>query len=174
MPSGLKQKLELLDKIGRTAENVALVVLFSTMMLLAVGQIVLREFFDTGIIWIEELVKLIVLWLAMVGSIAATRDDRHIRIDALAHILSDRAKAVVRIVVDLFAAGVCGVLAWYTYQYLKLEMEWGMSVLVDTPAWVAHIIVPIAFALVCYRFFILVLLGLYQMTRGEPLLEKPE
>ncbi len=174
MPSGLKYKLELLDKIGRTAENVALVVLFSTMMLLAVGQIVLREVFETGIIWIEELIKLIVLWLAMVGSIAATRDDRHIRIDALAHVLSDRAKDVVRIVVDLFAAGVCGVLAWYTYQYLKLEIEWGMSVLVDTPAWVAHIIVPIAFALVCYRFLVLVLLRLYEVARGKPLMDEPE
>lgn len=174
MSAGLKQKLKLLDRVGRTAENAALVVLFSTMMLLAVGQIVLREVFETGIVWIEELVKLIVLWLAMVGSIAATRDDRHIRIDALAHVLSDRAKDIVRIVVDLFAAGVCGVLAWYTYQYLKLEIDWGMSVLIDTPAWVAHIIVPIAFILVCYRFLVLVLLRLHELIAGEPLPENPE
>ena len=110
----------------------------------------------------------------MVGSIAASRDDRHIRIDALSHVLSQRARDIVRIVVDLFAAGVCGVLAWHTYQYLKLEIEWGMSVLVDTPAWVAHVIVPIAFVLVCYRFLVLVVLKLYEMLRGEPLLESPE
>ena len=174
MPGGLKQKLEFLDRVGRTAENVALVVLFSSMMLLAVGQIVLREVFDTGIVWFEELIKLIVLWLAMVGSIAAARDDRHIRIDALSHVLSDRARDIVRIVVDLFAAGVCGVLAWYAYQYLKLEIEWGESVLIDTPAWLAHVIVPIAFVLVCYRFLVLVLLRLHEMVRGEPLLERSE
>lgn len=174
MPDGLKHKLEILDRVGRTAENVALVVLFSSMMLLAVGQIVLREVFDTGIIWFEELIKLIVLWLAMVGSIAAARDDRHIRIDALSHVLSDRARDIVRIVVDLFAAGVCGVLAWYAYQYLKLEIEWGESVLIDTPAWLAHVIVPIAFVLVCYRFLVLVLLRLHEMVRGEPLLESSE
>ena len=114
------------------------------------------------------------LWLAMVGSIAAARDDRHIRIDALSHVLSDRAKDVVRIVVDLFAASVCGVLTWYTFKYLLLEKEWGMSVLIDTPAWVAHAIVPIAFALVCYRFLVLVMLKIYAMVRGEPLLDKPE
>ena len=174
MSTGLKQKLEFLDRIGRTAENVALVVLFGSMMLLAVGQIVLREVFDTGIIWFEELIKLIVLWLAMAGSIAAARDDRHIRIDALSHVLSDRARDIVRIVVDLFAAGVCGVLAWYAYQYLKLEIEWGESVLIDTPAWLAHVIVPIAFVLVCYRFLVLVLLRLHEMVRGEPLLESSE
>ncbi len=171
MPSGLKHKLQVLDNIGRVAENVALVVLFSTMMLLAVGQIVLREVFDTGIVWTEELIKLIVLWLAMVGSIAAARDDRHIRIDALSHVLSDRGKDVVRIIVDLFAAGVCGVLAWYTFEYLLLEKEWGMSVLIETPAWVAHVIVPIAFVLVCYRFLVLVALRVYSMVRGEPLVE---
>ena len=56
-------------------------------MLLAVGQIVLRELFSTGFVWADELIKLMVLWLAMVGSIAASRDDRHIRIDALARLI---------------------------------------------------------------------------------------
>ena len=60
-------------------------------MLLAVAQIVLREAFSTGFVWADELLKLLVLWLAMVGSVAASRDNRHIRIDALSHILPDTA-----------------------------------------------------------------------------------
>ena len=56
--------------------------------------------------------KLLVLWLAMVGSIAATRDNRHIRIDALSHLLPDKAVVAVRLIVDVFAAIVCGVVAW--------------------------------------------------------------
>ena len=69
-----------LDRYGRAAENVALVTLLSSMMLIAVGQIVLRQVFSTGIIWADELVKIIVLWLAMFGAVAAARDNRHIRI----------------------------------------------------------------------------------------------
>ena len=68
MASGLAVNLDRLDRFGRFLENVALVTLLSAMMLLAVGQIVLREVFDTGIIWADELVRLIVLWLAMMGA----------------------------------------------------------------------------------------------------------
>ncbi|MEE4162900.1 MAG: TRAP transporter small permease [Woeseiaceae bacterium] len=141
-----------LDTFGRLAENVALVTLLSTMMLLAVGQIVLREVFDTGVIWTDELVKLIVLWLAMVGSIAAARENRHIRIDLLSHLLPPRGIAVIRIVVDLFAAAVSAVIAWHAYRYLQIEIEFEDTVLVDVPAWIAHVIIPLAFGLISYRF----------------------
>ncbi len=136
-------------------------------MLLAVGQIVLREVFATGFVWADELVKLLVLWLAMAGSIAASRDDRHIRIDALSHILPDKAIAATRILVDLFAALVCGLIAWHAFRYQKLEIEFGDTVLIDTPAWVAHAIVPVAFALVAYRFLVLVACKLYSLVSGR-------
>ena len=144
-----------LDAFGRLLENVALVTMLGGMIILAVGQIVLREVFNTGIIWADELLKLMVLWLAMVGSIAACRDNRHIRIDVLSHVLPDWLVKVTRVIVDLFAAAVCAVIAWQAWRYLQLEIEFEDQVLVDTPAWIAHVIVPIAFALVSYRFVVL-------------------
>ena len=147
--------IDRLDRFGRLLENIALVVLLSGMILLAVSQIVMREVFDTGVIWADELIKLMVLWLAMIGSIAAGRDNRHIRIDVLSHVLPGALVNVARIVVDLFAAAVCAVIAWQAWRYLQLEIEFEDQVLVDTPAWLAHVIVPLAFALVSYRFVIL-------------------
>ena len=79
MPKAPIAIIERLDRLGRLLENLALVTLLSGMILLAVGQIVLREVFDTGVIWADELIKLMVLWLAMVGSIAASRDNRRRR-----------------------------------------------------------------------------------------------
>ncbi|MGB5448319.1 MAG: TRAP transporter small permease [Woeseiaceae bacterium] len=148
--------LERLEKTGSFLETAALVTLLSAMMLLAVGQIVLREVFNTGFVWADELIKLMVLWLAMVGSIAATRDNRHIRIDALSHILPELGIRVIRIFVDLFAAVVCGVIAWQAWQYLKLEIEYQDTVLVNIPAWIAHSVMPAAFLLISFRFLVLV------------------
>ena len=136
-------------------------------MLLAVGQIVLRELFSTGFVWADELIKLMVLWLAMVGSIAASRDDRHIRIDALSHILPETAIKLTRIVVDIFAAIVCAVIAWHTYRYLQLEIEFEDTVMIDVPAWIAHLIVPLAFALVSYRFAVSIGWGIYRLVTGD-------
>lgn len=158
--------LSSLERFGRLSENAALVILLGSMVLLGVGQIVLRELFETGIFWADELIKLIVLWLAMVGSIAATRDNRHIRIDALSHLLPDNVVTVVRLLVDVFAAVVCAVIAWQAWRYLQLEIEYEVTVLIDTPAWLAHSVLPLAFALVSYRFAIAALSDLHEAISG--------
>ena len=137
------------------------------MVLLAVLQIVLRQFFDSGISWADELVKIIVLWLAMVGSIAAARDNRHIRIDVLSHVLPDKLVVLTRVIVDLFAAAVCVVIAWQAWRYLQLEIEWQETVLGDVPAWVAHAVVPVAFLLIAYRFFVSLAGEIYELFLGD-------
>jgi len=147
---------ERLDRAGRFLETTVLVTLFSSMMLLAVGQIVLREVFNTGFVWADELIKLMVLWLAMVGSIAATRDNRHIRIDALSHVFPKLVIQIIRVVVDLFAALISGLIAWHAWRYLQIEIEYADTVLVDIPAWVVHSVLPAAFLLISFRFLVLV------------------
>ncbi len=156
-----------LDQAGRLVENVLLVTLLGGMMLVAVGQVIAREIFETGFFWAGELVRLMVLWLAMIGSIAACRENRHIRIDAISHLLSDRAVGIVRMLVDTFAAVVCGVIAWNAWRYLQLEIEFEDTVLIDTPAWVAHLVVPVAFALLSYRFLVSVLQTAVENYVGE-------
>ncbi len=100
----------------------------------------------------------------MVGSIAAARDNRHIRIDVLSHVLPERLIAVTRVIVELFAAGVCVVIAWQAWRYLKIEIEWQETVLVGQPAWVAHVIVPLAFLLIAYRFVVEVAADVYGLA----------
>ena len=144
-----------LEKAGRAVETAMLVGMLTAMMLLAVGQIVMREVFNiSGLVWAAEFIRLMVLWLALVGSIAACRENRHIRIDALSHILPDKGIRIVRIVVDLFAAVVSGIIAVQAWRYLQIDIEYEVTVLVDTPAWIAHIIMPVAFALISYRFLV--------------------
>lgn len=169
----MKSFLALLERIGRAAEDAALVVLLGSMVLLAVLQIVLRQFFDSGIVWADELIKIIVLWLAMVGSIAAARDNRHIRIDVLSHVLPEKLVVLTRMIVDLFAAAVCAALAWQAWRYLQLEIEWQETVLGNTPAWIAHGIVPVAFLLIAYRFVVSLAGEVYDLFRGAPPAAKP-
>ncbi len=167
MTRAVTAALTRLDQAGRLVEDVLLVTLLGGMMLVAVGQVIAREIFETGFFLAGELVRLMVLWLAMVGSIAACRENRHIRIDAISHLLSDRAVGIVRMLVDTFAAVVCGVIAWNAWRYLQLEIEFEDTVLIDTPAWVAHLVVPVAFALLSYRFLVLVLQTAVENFVGE-------
>ena len=152
MRSGLSTLFARLDRLGQLFENIALVAMLGGMIVLACGQIVFREVFETGFVWADELIKLMVLWLAMIGAVAASRDDRHIRIDVLSQLLPDSVTRFSRVLVDVFAAVVSAVVAWHAWRYLQLEIEFEDQVLIDTPAWIAHLIVPLAFALISYRF----------------------
>ena len=62
--------LSRLDRLGQLLENIALVVMLGGMILLAFGQIILRNFLDTGFIWIDPLLRVMVLWIGMIGALA--------------------------------------------------------------------------------------------------------
>ena len=165
----MKKVLASLDKAGRLAENFALVALLGTMIVLSVLQIVNRQFFggSLAISWADELIKIIVLWLAMVGSIAAARDNKHIRIDAISHLLSGPIVRWARVVVDLFAAAVCAVIGYHAWRLIVLEREWGDMAAIDVPLWILHAVVPAAFILVSYRFVVQVVSGCVALLGGK-------
>jgi TRAP-type C4-dicarboxylate transport system permease small subunit len=141
--------------------------LLGALMLLAVAQIVLRVFFSFGFVWADELVKLFVLWIALVASIAASRSDRHLRIDVLSHFVAEKYARFPRIIVDAFAAFMCGVLAWHSWRYIQLTIEFDDTVLVDFPAWIAYILLPLSFVLMSYRFILSCSSDLLKAIRPE-------
>lgn len=162
--TGLSDRLE---RWGTAAENAALVALLGALMLLAVGQIAVRIFFSTGFIWADELIRLIVLWITLVASIAAARSNRHLRIDIVSHFVAPKYARFPRLVVDAFAASMCGILAWQSWRYLQLTIEFGDTVLIDVPAWIAYALLPLSFVLMCYRFIMLAGSELMRIVRPE-------
>ena len=149
--SGLLARLE---RWGTGAENASLVLLLGALTALAVGQIVLRIVFDSGLLWADELLRIMVLWIALIGSIAAARSKRHLKIDVLSHLIPERYTQIAGIIVDGFSSLMCGLLAWHSIRFLQITIAMEDTVLVDFPSWIAHGILPVAFLLMCYRFLI--------------------
>ena len=152
----MRKALEKLERAGRVAEDLALVVLLGAMIGVSVFQIANRQLLGGSftLTWADEFVKIIVLWLAMVGSIAAARDNKHIRIDLITHILSGKIVTLIKLVVDTFAAIVCAVIGWHAYRLIREEISWGDTIFTDVPLWIMHVIVPFAFVLISYRFVV--------------------
>ena len=128
--------------------------LLVVLILLASGQIVLRNVFSVGLAWADGLVRLGILWLALIGAVAASRDRRHIAIDVLSRLLPPRLQAVVSVVRNLFTAAVCALLAWYSWVFVRDSREFGDMLLDGWPAWWFQIVMPVAFALIAYRFLV--------------------
>ncbi len=162
--SGCAKRLE---RWGTALENATLVVLFGVMLGLAASQMILRIFFSSGFVWTDELLRLIVMWITLVASIAASRSDRHLRIDLISNLFPERYARLPRALADAFAAFVCGLLAWQSYRFLQLSIESGDTVLVNVPAWIAYIILPFAFLLMACRFFLASVTGVASGFRPE-------
>ena len=144
--------LDSLERVGRGVENLLLCVLLLTMVTLAVWQIVARNLLGGGLLWADEFLKILLLWLGMTGAVAASREGRHIQIDVLSRLLPDRFKAASQLVTGLFTAAVCSLCAWHAGRFVLMEREFGSTVLGNAPAWVFEAVIPVAFGLIAYRY----------------------
>ncbi|MDG2333012.1 MAG: TRAP transporter small permease [Myxococcota bacterium] len=133
-------------------EDVFLALLLGAMVVLAPLQIFLRNFFDAGIVWIDPLLRVLVLWVGLMGAVAASRSDRHIRIDAASKLLSPRAAAVLGILTGSFTAAVAGIVSWNSGRFVADEREFGSTAFSDIPAWMFEIVIPVAFGLIALRY----------------------
>jgi TRAP-type C4-dicarboxylate transport system permease small subunit len=138
------------------AEDAVLVVILSGMIVLASGQIVLRNFFDIGFIWSDEALRLMVLWLAVAGAVAASRDDKHINVEVLDRFLPGRVKTLKDALIHGFTAGICGVVAWHSFLFVRMSHEFGDVLLGGIPAWLLQAILPVGFGLIAYRYTLFV------------------
>lgn len=137
------------------AEDGLLVFLLSAMILLAATQIVLRNFLDSGFVWIDPLLRVLVLWLGLISATVATRNNKHIRIDLLSKLFSRNTHRLIQSVIGQISAWTCLVIAWYGFQWIQMDFEDGITSFAGVPAWMLEVIIPVTFALIGLRYLIM-------------------
>lgn len=133
-------------------ESALLTVLLSSLILLASTQILLRNVFSTGLVWGDGLIRLMILWLALIGAVAASRENKQIKIDVLTRSLSKPLQRVAALTTDIFTAIITGMLAWHSWRFVQESRSYGDLLLDDWPAWIFQLILPAGFFLICYRY----------------------
>jgi len=150
-----KSFLEHFQKLIERVEDSILVGLLLLMIFLAVLQILLRDVFATGIVWSDVLVRILVLWVGLVGAMVASRQGRHINIDIMDRYLSERAKIVARFVVEFFTALICLIAAYYGLRFVQMEFSVGGRAFAKVPSWLCESIIPFAFMVMAVRYILL-------------------
>ena len=148
-----------LQRLLLVVEDGLLVLLLSTMILLAAGQILLRNLWDVGLSWGDPLLRVLVLWITLLGAMAATREHHHIHIDLLSRFLPPRWRRRVQGLTDLFAALVCGLLAWHSGRFVWFEWQDGTILFGALPAWSCELVMPLGFGVMGLRFLLRVASG---------------
>jgi len=132
-----------------------LLTLFVVALIVLAGlQIVLRNVFDGGFTWADPVLRMLVLWSAMLGAMIAARDDQHIGLDFIHRLVDGVKLRIARVIALGFAAVLCGAMAWYSWGLVQLDREGGTEGVVGIPAWVLELVLPIGFGLMAVRFAI--------------------
>ena len=150
----LIQKLKQTEFILSKIENALIIVILFATMFIAVTQIVLRNGFSSGLSWADPALKMLVLYITIVGSIIATRENRHLSIDVLSKFLPDRLNHFVQKCTNTFAAIVCLLMSYYSLKLLLLAKEFQDVAFNGIPVWILQLILPIGFLLMAIRFLI--------------------
>lgn len=152
-----KRHIVRLIKAVNKIEDWLLISMLATMVILAVTQIVYRNFSGGGVAWIDPLLRMLVLWVALSGAVIASRTDNHIRIDFFAKYISGKYYIYIKRVVHAYCVVICAVIAWYSIKFVQMDYEYETVAFAGIPAWITELIIPVAFGLMAFRYFLLFL-----------------
>ena len=136
-------------------EDWFLILTLAVMVVLAVAQIFYRNIFGEGVVWIDPLLRILVLWVAIAGAVVATRTDNHIRIDFFTRYISKKYIKYLQRSVYAFCIFVCGFIAWHAVRFVQMDYEYETIAFANVPAWITELIIPIGFFMIAVRYLLL-------------------
>jgi len=159
---------ERVDEVVARVEQTLLVTFLGFMIGIAFLQILLRNFFSTGLDWGDSLVRNLVLWTGFIGATLATKEGKHINIDLVSRWLPSLGKNVVTLITQLFSFLVCCSLTYAALKFVKNEAQMANITFLDIPAWIPEMILPLTFGLMTFRFGLRSIGTLSEMGKIDP------
>ncbi len=140
-------------RVLRRIESGLLVALLLAMIGVAVYQVAARNLFGTGLTWGDGMVRVALLWVTMVGAMAAGPDG-HIRVDVVNRFASERIARRLARVTNLFTAALCLALAWFSVTLIAWDYADGTPGFGPVPAWVCELVIPVSSCVMGLRYLI--------------------
>jgi len=146
-----------IERILGLVENTLLVLLLTVTVIMAFLQVILREFWSTGIIWADVFLRHLVLWIGFLGAALAAKEARHFSIDIITKRLPSIYRRIVQVLLHLTAATVCYFLFSAGASFLSDEILYNTQPLftvfgLNVMAYDFEVIIPAGFALVGIHF----------------------
>lgn len=136
--------LAILDRI----EEKLLCLLLVAMILLACLQIFLRTVYSGGLLWIDPLIRYLVLWSGLLGAVTATAQGKHIALDIFSGRIPESLEPWIALLSQLFSSLAGAGLAGAGWLFLAGEIEAGGDGPLALPLWFWNGIFPVAFSLI--------------------------
>ncbi|GAB6268392.1 MAG: hypothetical protein STSR0002_11330 [Smithella sp.] len=163
--------LERVDEYLVRMEKVIIIFLLSLLIVTSFGQLLIRNIFKLGFVWVDEFTRCIVLWMAFVGGALCSEYARHMRIDVLLHLMPGKGKRAVEIIGNIFIVVVCSFFLVAAIGHIQYQKASSLQLMLQgVPDWMVSLVIP-------YFFIVTILRALLRIKKDildEEQLELPE
>jgi len=127
--------------------------------------------------WLDDVLRLLLIWLVYMGCVSLCLDNDHISMDAIYLRLPPKARKVMDVIIALLGIGLCGFTAKIGLDSMRQEIAYGALLPSGyLPSWPQSLAIPLGFALmtvayVSYLFSIFSGRRYRQLTEEQKLTE---
>lgn len=144
-------------------EEYVAVVLLCLMCILVFAQVFLRFFFGLGFSWIDEISRLLFIWVVFLGAVVGMHRNIHIRVEVGLLALPPRLRRIAEIAGDFVLFVFCALMCWYGLELALSTLQLSFRLpATDISMFGPYLIMPISFGLQAIR-----LAGRYVRQRGQ-------
>jgi len=145
---GLRRGLRLLNR----ADEFLAVAMLAVLGALLAAQVLLRFVFGLGYAWMEEIVRMLFIWVIFLGAVVAMRGNLHIRVEAGLLLFPLKFRPVVAWLGDLALFAFCLAMTWHGIELVvsTLDMDFRLTSTRISMFW-PYLIIPLSFGLQALR-----------------------
>lgn len=148
----MKKLFQIFDLAVRWTEDIVSVVTLVMIVGISAAQIVLRYFFRSGFVWVDEVVQALMVGMVMFGSAIAVRWGGHTELKGLVNKpKSKKIRMVLRAIISIISLAVLIILFVAAFRFTADSTEL-KSVILRVPRTYYYISMPLGFGLSIYEF----------------------
>ena len=138
-----------------TVEKILITLLLFSMVFISFGQVVARNLFSLGFMWVDQLLRLEVIWVAFLGASLASEFGKHLCIDVLSHTMSGRSQKFLFVSANFMVLIVCIFFFIAAVNYINILISSSTSLLLaGIPDWITKLVIPYFFMIAAFRAII--------------------
>ena len=103
--------------------------------------------------WLDDVLRLLLIWLVYMGCVSLCLDNDHISMDAIYLRLPRTARKVMDVIIALLGIGLCGFVAKIGFDSMRQEIAYGALLPSGyLPSWPQSLAIPLGFALMTVAY----------------------
>ena len=148
----MRKYFTILD-LGVMAINKNIAVIGITLgVLLAFANVVLRYVFDSSLTWAGELTNYLFMWSALFGAAYGFKKGIHISVTMLLEMLPPMMAKIILMAAHTFSFAYLTLMSYLGYELILMLIDFGeMSIDLNVPMWIPHLVLPFAFIGAAFR-----------------------